>query len=228
MNGPERRASRSRRGRERLIGYGGAALALVIVLVAAPASLRGVSRLVAAYDVATIVLLAMLWLRGMSVDAQQTRARAALEDPGRDVVFTIALLAGLIGIVSAVSILASAPHAASPAERRLAIALALTAVVMGWFVIHTIFTFRYAHLYYYDADGDEKRDGGIDFPDTKDPNDYDFAYFSFVLGMTFQVSDVRVTSQSLRRLALAHGLISFGYNTTIVALVVNIASSLLH
>jgi uncharacterized membrane protein len=106
--------------------------------------------------------------------------------------------------------------------------LGFAAVVLGWLLIHTLFIFRYAHLYYEDRDRDNKSDGGLAFPGTHEPKDLDFAYFSFVLGMTFQVSDVQITSPRIRALALAHGLVSFGYNTAILALVVNTVAGLLH
>jgi len=100
--------------------------------------------------------------------------------------------------------------------------------VLGWFLIHTIFLFRYAHLYYFDSDDDGSAQRGLAFPGTQNPNDYDFAYFSFVIGMTFQVSDVQILDSGVRRLALIHAMISFGYNSTILALGINLISSLLH
>ena len=108
------------------------------------------------------------------------------------------------------------------------VAALATALVFGWLLIHTLFVLRYAHLYYQHRDEDDKNGGGLAFPGTHDPKDLDFAYFSFVLGMTFQVSDVQVTSPHIRALALVHGLISFGYNTAILALVVNTVAGLLH
>jgi uncharacterized membrane protein len=102
------------------------------------------------------------------------------------------------------------------------------AVVLGWLLVHTIFSFRYAHLYYGDRDRNNESDGGLIFPGRADPSYCDLAYFSFVIGMTFQVSDVQITDQRIRRLVLGHGLISFGYNTAILALVVNVVSNLLH
>ena len=91
-----------------------------------------------------------------------------------------------------------------------------------------MFTLRYAHLFYFDENDDHQADGGLTFPGTQKPNDYDFAYFAFVVGMTFQVSDVQVTRPAMRKVVLLHGLISFGYSTAILALGVNIVSGLLH
>jgi uncharacterized membrane protein len=101
-------------------------------------------------------------------------------------------------------------------------------VCLGWFLIHTLFVFRYAHLYYFDSDRDGTAQRGLTFPGTTDPDDYDFAYFSFVVGMTFQVSDVQITDPGVRTVVLVHAILSFAYNTAILALVVNLASGLLN
>ncbi len=92
---------------------------------------------------------------------------------------------------------------------------------------HTTFAFRYAHEYYEAPAGAEKVDGGLQFPGEEQPDYLDFLYFSMVLGMTFQVSDVQITSRKFRRLATVHGLLSFLFNTIILALTVNIAAGLL-
>lgn len=98
---------------------------------------------------------------------------------------------------------------------------------LSWFVVHTIFTTRYAHMYYSDHETKEETyAAGLDFPQDFEPDFVDFAYFSFTLGMTFQVSDVQISSNRIRRLALWHALLSFGYSATIIALSVNIISGL--
>jgi uncharacterized membrane protein len=103
----------------------------------------------------------------------------------------------------------------------------IAAVILGWLIIHTTFIFRYAYLYYYDSDADGTAQRGLSFPGTNEPDDYDFAYFSFVIGMTFQVSDVQISDPGIRTIVLVHALLSFAYNTAILALVVNLASGLL-
>lgn len=105
--------------------------------------------------------------------------------------------------------------------------IALTGMLFSWILVHTIFTLRYAHIFY----GNDKNNaathlGGLNFPEEKNPDYLDFAYFSFVVGMAFQVSDTEVTEKRLRRLVLLHGLICFGYNTIIVALSINVIAGL--
>jgi uncharacterized membrane protein len=96
-------------------------------------------------------------------------------------------------------------------------------------MVHTTFCFHYAHLYYDDADEDtEIFAGGLDFPNEKTPDYMDFVYFSFGIGMSFQVSDVDITSKTIRRLVLLHGLLAFGLNTFVVALTINLIAGLKH
>jgi uncharacterized membrane protein len=107
------------------------------------------------------------------------------------------------------------------------ILLAMAAVFVSWWLVHTLFTMRYAHMYYNSTDnGQTTIVGGLQFPEENEPDYMDFVYFSFVIGMTFQVSDVEISDRHIRRLAWMHGLISFAFNTAIVALSINVISSL--
>jgi uncharacterized membrane protein len=212
---------------KRLAGVGAAIVALVLVLLFAPAWLRGTVRPVAAYDAAALVLLIFDWGIALHNDARHTERRAAQEDPGRWAVMLLVIASVAAGLASAVVILGKG--AAVPAsDRNIALTFGVLAVILGWFLIHTSFIFRYAHLYYYDSDQDGSAQRGLTFPGTTEPDDYDFAYFAFVIGMTFQVSDVQITDPGVRTVALFHALLSFGYNTAILALGVNLASSLLN
>lgn len=185
-------------------------------------------RLVAVYDASAVALLFSYWVITLRSNVAQTKLRAASQDPGRDIAFVIVLIAAVFGIVAALGILGRGPHEQTSQRTALVYVFGFGAVVFGWLLIHTTFLFRYAHLYYRDRDRNKESDRGLIFPGGGDPNYLDFAYFSFVVGMTFQVSDVQITDPIIRRVVLAHGLISFGYNTSILALVVNIVSNLLH
>ena len=101
----------------------------------------------------------------------------------------------------------------------------MATILLSWAFVHTIFALHYAHEYY-----GERRDGiigGLNFPDDKVPDYWDFLYFSLVIGMTSQVSDVAITSKSIRRLAAVHGVLSFFFNLTVLALTVNMLSNLI-
>ena len=211
----------------RWIGIGGALSAAVLVSVFAPGWVHGTVRAVAAYDVAAAIILVYDWTIGLRNNAAHTIRRAAQEDPGRNLLGAIVLISAIAGLASAIVILGKGPNV-PPADRSIALAAGLLAVTLGWFLIHTMFIFRYAHLYYYDSDQDGTAQRGLTFPGTTEPDDFDFAYFSFVVGMTFQVSDVQITDPGVRSLVLVHAILSFGYNTAILALVVNLASGLLN
>ena len=102
------------------------------------------------------------------------------------------------------------------------ILLAITTIVLSWVMVHTTFALHYAHDYYRPG-----KPGGLKFPDEDKPDYWDFVYFSFVIGMTAQVSDVAIAERGMRRTATAHGIVSFAFNTALLALMVNIAASAL-
>jgi uncharacterized membrane protein len=107
-------------------------------------------------------------------------------------------------------------------EKWAAYILGVVAISAGWFLVHTVYTFRYAHLYYYDDDSDGVACGGIKFPGTDEPSDWDFAYFAFCIGTSFAVSDPQVTETRVRRDVMSQSVISFAYNSVIVGMVINL------
>lgn len=138
------------------------------------------------------------------------------------------LVVTLLTVVAAIFALFNALNrngSASPIE----IALAFLSVIGGWLSLHTMFSAHYAHHYWRrrkHEDGKMKSQGGLSFPDTDEPTGLDFLYFSFVIGMTAQTSDVAITTTAMRRLNLAHALVAFFFNTVLVAATVNAAVAL--
>jgi uncharacterized membrane protein len=170
------------------------------------------------WDAFALVLLALSWGGVSSADAKATRDRAGSEDPGRTLVYVIVVLTSSASLLGA-TLLVSDPRAIAPDLAGAAAALCLTTVALAWTMTHVAFTFRYAHLYYReDAEGI----GGLEFPGGAAPMYFDFAYFAFTIGMCFQVSDVCVTSHQIRRAVLLHAVISFAYNSIILAFVLNL------
>ncbi|HEV3088792.1 MAG TPA: DUF1345 domain-containing protein [Candidatus Elarobacter sp.] len=212
----------AQRNRHRLMSFGCAALVALLVYAVVPRWLSGASRFAAAYDAGTLTLLGFFWLKFLHDDPEKTKNRAAADDPGRNVVLLIVLGAVVAGLVSAIAIIGHGPKVQNELEKWEAYVLGVIAISAGWFLVHTIYTFRYAHLYWYDDDGDGTECGGIDFPDTPKPSDWDFAYFSFTLGTSFAVSDPRVTETRVRKEVIGHSIISFAYNSVIVGMVINL------
>jgi uncharacterized membrane protein len=170
----------------------------------------------------------MIWLLIVLADARTSVQTAKLQDTTRSIIFLFVILAAVISL-SAVAILVGGAKGMSHKALTEHLFLAGTTVASSWFLIHTVFTMHYAHAYYRDDDDDPNTagSGGLEFPNEQQPDFLDFAYFSFVIGMTCQVSDVQISSRPIRRLALVHGLLSFLFNTVVLALAINLTSGLL-
>lgn len=170
------------------------------------------------------------WIVILTSHPKGLQTIAGEEDTSRSLIFLFVLIAAFISVFAIIVVLQQSPDS-SKTGLTYHILLAAAAVFSSWTLIHTLFTLRYAHLFYTYPDRDAHRNGnhtgGLLFPGTAMPDYLDFAYFSFILGMTFQVSDVQITSPAIRRLALVHGFLSFVYNTIIIALSINIISGVL-
>jgi uncharacterized membrane protein len=172
------------------------------------------------WDVGIAVYLAAAFWHVARGDIVGIRRQAAIEDEGQFAVLILTVAAALASIAAIVIELAGAKgNQPTP----MAMALAVVTIMLSWAFIHVIFALHYAHEFY--GEGSDKREGGLQFPEDDEPDYWDFIYFSFVVGMTFQVSDVVVTSKIVRRLVVAHGVVSFVFNTALLALMVNIAAS---
>jgi uncharacterized membrane protein len=181
-----------------------------------------------AWDVFATSALIFTWLTITFTPANRLRQRAREQDLSRMLIFIFVVLAACSSLF-AVGFLLHTNKAEQRPHLGTHLVISLYAVVVAWLLAHTVFALRYAHTFYGD-DNDPATDthaGGLQFPNEEKPNYMDFAYFSFVIGMTFQVSDVVITSRNMRRLVLLHGILSFGFNTVILALAINTASSLL-
>ena len=144
------------------------------------------------------------------------KRRAALEDEGIVIVVAIALVVIALNMASVFLAL----HSRTPLDG-FSLVLLLAAAPLGWCVLHTISTFHYANLHYFDPPGPGEPGTALLFPGTEEPDLWDFIYFSFVIGMTAQVSDVQVAARDMRRAVTAHSIVSFFFNTVLIALVVN-------
>ncbi|WP_461453283.1 DUF1345 domain-containing protein [Mucilaginibacter sp.] len=174
-----------------------------------------------------LTIIILNWIIIFTSHPREVKKIAKLQDSSRTFLFVFIIIASIVSLVAIVFLLKS-PKGISETSKNEHILLAMGAVAVSWWLVHTVFSLRYAHIFY-DTDTDDggtKKGGGLDFPDTKDPDFLDFIYFGFVVGMTFQVSDVQITDRNIRRLCLLHGLISFAFNTAIVALSINVISGL--
>jgi uncharacterized membrane protein len=189
-----------------------------VVYLVLPGTLRAVTRALLAWDVAVVLYLAMAgWMMARSPVAE-IRRHSAAQDEGAFALMVLSIAAAMISLAAIFLQLAPDGDQKPDLQSHL---LAIATVVLSWAFIHTIFALHYAHDFY----GDGKRANGLKFPDDGKPDYWDFVYFSFVIGMTFQVSDVQVTNKWIRRSVAAHGVLSFFFTTTVVALTVNMAAN---
>ena len=214
-----------------LFGHRRTVLATIVGLIAfavLPAPHGQAARMVFAWDIGTAALLAMMaTLLVRPVDDAAMARHAEAQQDGEWTVFAITLAGVVVSFAALTTVLSVAKDLPHGAERDLYLAVVAATLMLSWLVTHLVFALRYAHEYYEQEEGRQTVDGGLDFPGGVAPDYWDFIYFALVLGMTFQVSDVQITSRKLRRLATLHGLIGFLFNTVIVALTVNIAASFL-
>lgn len=170
------------------------------------------------WNIGGVVLGALSWIRIATFDEQRTAARAAADDPGRTAVYVLIVLTSAASLLAA-TVLVRHSRSMPAGETTLMLGLCLSTVALSWLLTQTAFTLRYAHLYYReDAEGQ----GGIDFSGGDKPCYGDFAYLAFTVGMCFQVSDTAITSKQIRRTVLLHAVLSFFYNTAILAFVLNL------
>jgi uncharacterized membrane protein len=182
-----------------------------------PGSLRLVTRMLIGWDIFVAFYLVLAFAMMFRSDMAHIRRNAVMQDDGRFLILLVTAL-GAFASIAAIVFELGASHRSAPE-----LALATGTIALSWATVHTTFALHYAHDYYRAA-----KPRGLQFPsgDQHDDADYwDFVYFSFVIGMTAQVSDVGITDKTIRRTATVHGVISFVFNTALVALMVNIAAS---
>nr|WP_322626208.1 DUF1345 domain-containing protein [uncultured Flavobacterium sp.] len=196
-------------------------LSLCVTLALLPVHISDVSRIIISWDVFALAMGGLMWLLFFTTTADEQKEIVKRQDDDIAVIFAIVLVSVCVSFMGA--LLLTFNNDSWTFDKGLRTVATIAAISSSWVLLHTIFTVRYAHLYHDGSivkTGDKT--GGIDFPNPEAPDYIDFAYFSFVIGMTFQVSDVTISSKTIRRYALLHSLISFVFNTIIVALTVNI------
>jgi uncharacterized membrane protein len=191
----------------------------IVAFLLLPATLRPVTRALIGWDVYTTVYLVLVYIMMFRCGLAHIKRNAILQDDGRFLILLVIAFGAFASIAAIVFELGGSHHSGRE------LTLATVTIALSWAAIHTVFALHYAHEFYRGA-----KPKGLQFPsgETHENADYwDFVYFSFVIGMTAQVSDVGITDKIIRRTATAHGIVSFVYNTALVALMVNIAASAL-
>ena len=179
-------------------------------------------KLIVLWDVYALSYCFTSWIVFFTRTCSQIRQHAREEDGSRIFVYFIILLSSLASLFAVSLLIIYSDKAETSAI--LYVPIAIIGMLLSWMMVHITFTFHYAHLYYDDDEegNSHKHAGGLNFPNETKPDYIDFAYFSFVIGMTFQVSDVQISARPLRRTVLFHSLLSFVLNTFVVALTINL------
>jgi uncharacterized membrane protein len=184
------------------------------------------TRIVLSWDIFGLAMIIMSWKLFLKDNCRQVRKHAQTEDESRTIIFILVLASVVISLMGILIMLNNKTKGL--VLKSVHAPVSIIGVTISWILLHTIFTIRYAHVYY--SDDPVKPGnfcGGIIFPEEKEPDYLDFAYFSFVIGMTFQVSDTSITLRHMRRLVLLHSMLSFGYNTVIIAISISVITNLI-
>lgn len=196
----------------------------IAVTLLLPGDFRLPTRSLIGWDIGITLYIVLTFAMMRRTDVESIRKRASEEDEGALVVLLLSVAATLASLGAVVVELGASTQ--TQGEMIIPqILLATATILLSWTFVHTIFSFHYAHEYY-----GERRDGiigGLKFPEDDAPDYRDFLYFSLVIGMTSQVSDVAITSKVIRRMAAVHGVLSFFFNLTVLALTVNMVSNLI-
>lgn len=186
---------------------------------------NGYLRIVIGWDVFSFIYCVTSWIVFFTCETSQIRRLATTEDGSRVFVILLLLTACFASLFMVLLLMLSDQ---GKGESKLLYSLAAVfGMMFSWAMVHSTFGFHYANMFYNnDETGNKTHLEGLEFPGEKNPDYLDFAYFSFVIGMTFQVSDVEISNRNIRRIALLHGLISFLLNTFVVALTINLIAGL--
>jgi len=223
---PVEKSSNSHSAFERLHAIHKIIICIVLAIVAyfiADIKDNTLTRLMIGWNTFSLSMIIMEWITFKITTPDEIRKQAQVQDASRAAIFIIVLISAFASFFAVLLLVISGKEETQAFD----IPVAVAGMFFSWFLVHTIFAMRYAHIYYGDHETNpDMHAGGLVFPDDDKPGYSDFAYFSFVLGMTFQVSDIQITSKRLRRIALLHGILSFGFNTIIVALTINVIAGL--
>ena len=215
--------------RDLILGHARLFIAIVVgvaSLFALPHRLPPRETAIAAWDIGAGLYLVLILVLFAGCPSGRMEQNARAQETGEWTLFFL-VLAGATASFAAILGEFGSMKDVSGAVKGEKVAIVAITLAISWLLTQAIFALRYAHEFYSRVTPSADLDGGLEFPEEKKPDYWDFTYFSVVLGMTFQVSDVQITSRKLRRLATLHGLLGFVFNTVIIALTVNLASSVL-
>lgn len=198
------------------------AILTLITFIVFPKSDNALLLGITLWDVFSVSYVITSWIVLFKRSVPEIRRTASKDDGSKVVVFVLIIISSFASMLTVLLLILSK----DAREEMAFLPAVIVGMLLAWIMVHTVFSFHYAHMFYADEKNKRKTTGGLDFPGEKEPDYIDFAYFAFVIGCTFQVSDVTITSRHVRRLVLLHGLLSFALNTFVVALTINLIAGL--
>jgi len=185
-----------------------------------------VPRILAGWNAGGLVYLVLVGIKMWRAEVEGIKREAGIERESRIAVLFFVISGSIVTLLALVAQL-GALKSEHGMERNISALLSFVTILLSWLLIHTVFAVYYAHEFHSEVKGGSRgRGGGLKFPDDSTPDYLDFLYFSFVVGTTAQTSDVDVTSRAMRRVVMLHGILSFFFNTAVIALMVNLAAQL--
>jgi uncharacterized membrane protein len=199
-----------------------AALVGVILVFALPAHWTWTCRVLVGWNGAMLVLVPLTYIWMRRLDARQLRAKYAEEDPTAPVILLVVVTGALLSVLAIVALLSTAKQVPS-AERIGHLILSTMTIVNSWALVHTMFTIRYADMYYSVPEGEPSP---MLFPDTAEPLFWDFVYFSFTIGVACQTADISTRQTDIRKTVTVHSVIAFAFNLAILGFAINVSAGL--
>ncbi|HEY4875462.1 MAG TPA: DUF1345 domain-containing protein [Puia sp.] len=207
-------------GNKLIIAFG-LCLLTFFLLILSGIQMEWITRIMISWDIFSVALIIMSTVTFFTMKPRQIKLLVKNQDASRSVVFIVVLISTVSSLAGIFLLLLNKEQWLL--NKYIETLIYIFGVNFSWLLLHIIFTFRYAHLYYANNQpANAKCLPALEIHNEPNPDYLDFAYFSFVIGMTFQVSDISIVSRQIRRLALLHGLLSFLFNTVIVALSINV------
>jgi uncharacterized membrane protein len=204
--------------------FGSFGFGIVVTVALLPVTWPLTRKMLAGWDAFVLLYLVQVYAHFWRSNLAQLRKRAAEEDEGAVALLGLSCLASFISLAAIVAELGSLQDAA-PFGAALPLTISMATIVLSWAFVHTSFALHYAHEFY--GEGRDRKIGGLKFPGDRQPNYWDFLYFSLVIAMTSQVSDVAVESKPIRRIVTVHGVLAFFFNLGVLALTINMMSNLI-
>jgi uncharacterized membrane protein len=201
-----------------------AALVGILLTITLPSHWTWLCRVLVGWNGAMFVLVPLTYIWMRTLDAGQLRAKYREEDPTAPVILLVTVIGALLSVMAIIALLSTAKQV--PSTQRVAhLVLSTMTIVNSWALVHTMFTIRYADMYYSVADGEPP---SLSFPETPEPLFWDFVYFSFTIGVACQTADVSTRCTDIRRTVAIHSVIAFIFNLAILGFGLNVSAGLLN